>query len=174
MAGIADSGGMHKYASGSGMYLKPFLKEQDAGAGWEALGAGGPTIMGLAMLCGRVLASGVSDPPELTPEAKAILVAARQRGLMEIKGADTAFESPERLLAVHVETEAERGLVFRDRSHPEFTIRFLEAFRLLCESGLVLHQLYREFSLSQRGFETARGLSADEVQPLLQQAVAYG
>jgi Mn-dependent DtxR family transcriptional regulator len=34
----------------------------------------------------------------------------------------------------------------------------LEAFRELCEQGLVIHQLQKEFSLTERGFTIADGL----------------
>jgi len=142
---------------------------------WEALGTGTPTIAALAALCGQALrgdAPGAGGP--LSIEAKAILYAARERGLLEVKAVNTAFETPERLLAVHVELEPERGLVFRRRQDPQFTIRCMEGFRQLCSAGLVLHHLYREFSLSQRGFAVARSINAADIQEILEQAVEYG
>lgn len=151
--------------------------EQLQGA-WEALGAGTPTIAALAALCGQALRESAgqrdTDAELLGPEALAILYAARERGLMEIKAVNTAFESPERLLAVHVEQEPERGIVFRSRRNPEYTIRFLGGFRQLCAAGLVIHHLFREFSLSEQGFARARDVQASQVQQLLEQAAEYG
>src|SRR5687768_16478616 len=140
------------------MRFVPFPNEQQLEGRWQELGMGAPTIIALANLCGRSLIQPPERDVELGAEAKAILVAARQRGVLELKGINTAFESFDRLLAVHVETEPERGIVFRSRTNPEFTIRCLEAFRQPCAAGLILHHLYRDFSLSQRGYELARKL----------------
>ncbi len=52
------------------------------------------------------------------------------------------------------------------REEPERTIRILDAFRQLCVSGLVMHHLFREFSLTRAGFELARTISRQEVQIL--------
>ncbi len=160
-------------SAGVGMRYSPFPNENELGSRWEELGVGAPTLMALAMLCGKALA-GEAASGELSLEARAILHAARQRGLVEIKGANTAFESPERLLAVHVELEPERGIAFRSRANPEFTVRCLDGFRQLCAAGLVMHHLYREFSLTMRGFETARSVPAELVQEILDQTMDYG
>lgn len=152
------------------MRTNPFPSEREPGS-WEELGIGAPTIIALARLCGQALAGAERPDTPLSREAQAILVAARDRGIMEIKGVNTAFESPERLLAVHVELEPERWLIFRNRLDPQFTVRCLEGFRQLCASGLVLHHLYREFSLAHAGFERARTISAGDVQEILDHTV---
>ena len=72
-------------------------------------------------------------------------------GVFEIKGTFNAFDSIERFLAVHVETAAEHFLIFRSKQDPQITIRFLDAFRQLCSAGLVMHHLFREFSLTRAG-----------------------
>ena len=133
---------------------------------WEDLGAGAPTLIALASLCSQALASGrVSDAP-LSEEAKAILYAARRRGVIEIKGNYRAFEAPARFLTVFVELEVDVSLAFKSTSDPVLTIHFLEGFRELCSEGFVLHHLYRDFSLTRRGFERAGKIRREEV-PLL-------
>ena len=136
---------------------------------WEELGAGAPTLIAFARLCADALAANRQVPQEeLTSEARAILYAARQRGAIEIQGVNDAFDSSERLLAICVELDTDRRVTFRRRGEPELTIRFLDGFRQLCCSGLVMHQLFREFSLTCAGFKLARTIPRDEV-PLLHQ-----
>ncbi|MCY2990999.1 MAG: hypothetical protein NTY19_24450 [Planctomycetota bacterium] len=117
----------------------------------------------------RILANSATTA-ELAVEARTILFAAWQRGAIEIKGVNDAFDSSERFLAICVELDAERHLVCRRRDEPELTIRFLDAFRQLCVFGLVMHHLFREFSLTRAGFELARTISRQEVQILEQLA----
>jgi hypothetical protein len=141
---------------------------------WEELGVGAPTVSALAILASRALARGErpDEPLDLPAEARAILVASLPRGLLEIKAVNTAFETPDRLLAVHVETEPESWRVFRDRRDPRFTVRCLDSFRSLCAAGLIVHHLYREFSLSTHGFELADKLKVDaEMQAVLDRTV---
>jgi hypothetical protein len=134
---------------------------------WEVLGTGTPTLMAFAQLCGNALSANRQEPCEqLSEEAKAILYVARHRGAIEIKGSDTGFDSSERLLAINVELEADRQLAFRRRGEPELTMRFLDGFRQLCASGLVMHHLFREFSLTRAGFELAKTIQRDEVHVL--------
>jgi hypothetical protein len=131
---------------------------------WEELGYGAPTLIGFARLCSEALAANRQVPlAELVTEARAILYAARQRGAIEIKGVNNAFDSSERLLAVCVELDADRQLVLRRRQDPEVTIRFLDGFRQLCTSGLVMHHLFRDFSLTRAGFELARSIPRQDV-----------
>ena len=104
----------------------------------------------------------------LTPEAEAILCAARERGIFEVKGTNQEFESTRRLLAIYVETAANCYLVFRDQREPEVTIRFLDGFRELCEAGLVMHQMGAEFSLTRSGFERAAVLQESALQDYLE------
>jgi hypothetical protein len=135
---------------------------------WEELGAGAPTLIGFARLCSDALAANRVGPTEdLLVEARAILYAARRRGAIEIKAVNDAFDSSERFLAICVELDADRQLICRRRDDPELTMRFLDGFRQLCASGLVMHHLFREFSLTRCGFELARVIPRHEV-PILQ------
>ena len=134
---------------------------------WQELGTGAPTLMGFARLCSEALAANrQAAADELSEEARAILYAARRRGAIEIKGTDTAFDSSERLLAVCIELEADRQLILRRAGQPELTMRFLDGFRQLCASGLIMHHLFREFSLTRAGFELARTIARDQVRIL--------
>lgn len=145
---------------------------------WEALGNGAPTLVALAQLCSERWVQGIELDAErfktLLPEAKAILHAASQRGIIEIRGVSTAFEAAGRLLAVYVEMSEERTVAFRDRHHPEVTARFLQGFRELCNQGLVIHHIHRDFSLSPIGWHWARQIDHDEVGALLEQATEFG
>ena len=140
------------------MTLPPFLGNDRPSDAWTDLGSAVPTISALARVCGQRL--GVDEIPaeelSLSEEAEAILFTARGRGLIEIKGTNKEFESPQRLLAVYVELENDSHLMFRSRTEPEITIRFLDGFRELCRAGLVLHQCAAEFSLTRHGFQVAR------------------
>ena len=147
--------------------------EQKLGLTWEDLGAGAPTIIALARLASQAIAT-ESDLSDLSGEAKALLYAARDRGVIAVKGANDAFDSVDRFLSVHVELDADSVLAFKNKSEPEMTIRFLDGLRELCAGGLVIHHLYREFSLSRFGFETARTLSQDEVAEQLEKGVELG
>ncbi len=134
---------------------------------WEELGAGAPTLIAFAQLCSQALAANRTEPAErLSDEARAILYAARHRGSIEIKGVNHAFESSERFLTVCVELDLERQLILKRHDDPELTIRFLDGFRQLCASGLVMHHIYRDFSLTRSGFELARTIPREQV-PLL-------
>lgn len=149
----------------------------------QELADGIPLVSGLAMLCSRVI-SGMQPPPltasmdgaieqqtlaadsqpshGLVREALAILAAAAKRGILEIRGQADAFDSSQRLQAVAVETSEHHRLVFRSRIDPAITMAYLEGFRQLCETGCVVHQFSREFSLSSAGFSLARKLKADD------------
>lgn len=143
---------------------------------WEALGEGAPTLAALAGICARAI---VHPPPrvsieELSGEAQAILFAARERGVIEVRGVSTAFEAPARMLAIYVEEDAQRTIAFRDRERPEVTLRFFEGFCELCRGGLVLHHLHRDFSLTKRGFEVARSVEREKIAELLELATEFG
>ncbi|TVS09156.1 MAG: hypothetical protein EA424_27740 [Planctomycetaceae bacterium] len=138
---------------------------------WEELGAGAPTLMAFAQLCSGALVNNRTEPDKpLDDEARAILYAARHRGFIEIKGVNHAFESSERFLTVCVELDLERQLIFKRRDDPELTIRFLDGFRQLCAGGLVMHHIYRDFSLTRAGFERARAISKHSLTVLTQLA----
>lgn len=142
--------------------------------GWEALGNGAPTLVALAQLCARALIEGPPEENQLSVEAKAILYAARNRGVIEVRGVNTAFEATARLLAVYIEEDEHRTIAFRNREQPQVTVRFFEAFCELCRNGLVLHHLYRDFSLTDRGFAVATQIDQQEVAAALGQATEFG
>jgi len=141
---------------------------------WQELGHGAPTLAGFARICSLSLASGGERGGKLSGEARAILYAARERGMIEIKGANQAFDAPSRMLAVHVESTVDQTLIFRSRENPALTIRFLAGFRELCVAGLAMHHIYQEFSLTRDGLELAATIPLDEVAPLLQLATNLG
>lgn len=145
---------------------------------WEALGAGAPVLVALSQLCSyamvRIDATDAFTVEQLMPEAKAILVAARERGVIELKAVNAAFEAPARMLAVYIELDETQTIAFRDPHEPEVTVRFLEGFRMLCQHGLVMHHIHRDFSLTSRGFEIARTLSKQEVQTWLDKGTEFG
>ena len=140
---------------------------------WNDLAEGAPTIVGLANLCSLALANPKEICPvdELSDEAKTILVMAAHRGTIDIRANRDSFDSADRFLAVCVEYELDRRLLFLQKDDPQQTIRFLEGFRELCESGLVVHHLQKDFSLSSRGFEIAKGLAKSKFETLVQFAV---
>jgi hypothetical protein len=141
---------------------------------WQELGQGAPTLAGLARVCSLAMATGGDKSIKLSPEAQAILFAARNRGILEVKGANRAFDAPGRMLAVYIETEPDRTLIFRSRENPAYTIRFLAGFRELCAAGLVMHHIYQEFSLTREGLEQATAVSEPEVAGLLGLAGEFG
>lgn len=146
---------------------------------WEALGQGAPMLVALAQLCSErwvwrgPQAEGEVDKP-LPPESRAILYAAQARGIIEIRAVNSAFDAAARLLAVYVELCDERTIAFRDPKQPEVTVRFMEGFRELCQRGLMMHHIYRDFSLSPQGLALAKSIPVAEVQHLLDQATEFG
>jgi hypothetical protein len=140
---------------------------------WEELGEGAPTLIALAGICSRALLDGPIEPCELSLEAKTILFAARKRGIIELKAVNAAFEAQDRFLAVQVELDEQSFLVFRNRAEPEVTIRFFEGFRQLCVSGLVMHHLYRDFSLTVAGFDLAKQIKQEDVEKHLAMGTEY-
>ena len=134
---------------------------------WQELGEGAPTLVAFARLCSDALAAnrGILTEP-LGEEARAILYLARRRGTIEVKGVNHAFESSERFLTVCVELDLERTFILKRRDDPELTVRFLDGFRQLCATGLVMHHLFRDFSLTRVGFEVARTVRREDV-PIL-------
>ena len=117
---------------------------------------------------------GTVTTSELEPESLAILYAARERGIIEVRAVNSAFDAAARLLAVYVELDEERTIAFRDAKSPEVTLRFLAGFRNLCERGLILHHIFRDFSLSPHAFEIARTISKTDVQVYLDMATEFG
>ncbi|MDP7020041.1 MAG: hypothetical protein QGG36_29860 [Pirellulaceae bacterium] len=155
------------------MVLQPFPREEGVSLGWRELGLSAPTLLAFAQLCGRSLSAGTADEP-LRPEAYALLFAARKLGVLELKAVNTAYEAAERLLAVYVDLDHDRTMVFRSREDVEVTLRFLDGFRQLCSTGLVMHHIYGEFSLTAAGFEAAKLVEQADVEQLLAQATEFG
>lgn len=156
------------------MMLPRFKSDDEDGLRWDDLAEGAATILGLARLCSRSF--GQVEPPEidLSIEAKTILYAARERGVIEIVGKKNAFDSVDRFVSVHVEYQPHHFLAFKRKEDPEQTIQFVEGFKQLCIAGLVMHQLMREFSLTKSGFELARKITLDEVSEKLEFATEVG
>lgn len=138
---------------------------------WEELNQGTATIVGFATLCTLSISGTAGPAEELSSEAQAILVAAGNRGFIEIRINKESFDSSERLLGVCVEATENEFLLFRRKSEPEKTIRFLDGFRQLCLAGLVMHHINREFSLTTKGFELARTLDRNEFLKQIEFAV---
>lgn len=143
---------------------------------WEALGAGAPMMVALAQLASEAWVK--TSPPDnaesLSLEAQAILFAARDHGMIEVRAVNSAFEASARMLAVYVEADEERTIAFRDSEKPETTLRFLGGFRELCAAGLVLHHIARDFSIAPVAYQLAKQIDAAAVAPLLDMATEFG
>lgn len=136
-------------------------------------------LVALAQLCSErwVLRSAGQLEVELSSlsdESRAILFAAKDRGIIEIRAVNSAFDAAARLLAVYVELSDERTIAFRDPGKPEVTLRFIEGFRELCDRGLVMHHIYRDFSLSPQGLALAKKIQLVTVQHFLDKATEFG
>ena len=144
-------------------------------SGWEALGHGAPTLVALAQLCAKALLDqSTCDDDDLSQEARTILYAARERGTIEVRGVNTAFEATARMLAIYVEENEQKTIAFRNREDPKATVRFFEGFCQLCRYGYVIHHLYRDFSLTHKGFQLAVEITREEVEAGLSQATEFG
>lgn len=156
-------------------HMSSYPRDDSLARGWQDLGTGAPTLIALAKRSSAALAAPPQPcpPTQLSLEAQALLAAARDRGVFEVKGANTAFEAPSRWLAVWAEQPDERWIEFRCDERPELTVRFLDGFFELCGAALVMHHLYRDFSLTKAGFEAARNVNPDDVAPLLQATVTH-
>ena len=143
---------------------------------WEALGSGAPILVALAQISSQAMVDRPEVPTldRLSPEARAILFSAAGRGMIEIKGLHTAFEAPARLVAVHIERADGTTIAFRDPADPQITVQFLEGFRQLCEYGLVIHHLHRDFSLSLSGFDLASQIQRSDVEVWLNKGTEFG
>lgn len=143
---------------------------------WHDLEFGAPTIIGFASLCSRALVAIDPNAPSpalenLSDEAKAILVSAQNRGSMDIRASREPFDSAQRFLAVCVEYELDQRLLFLQKQNPQQTVKFLEGFRELCQNGLIMHHLQKDFSLSAKGFELAGQLEREDFENLLSFAI---
>jgi|GEM_PF-1254830 hypothetical protein len=144
---------------------------QQLHAGWEALGEGAPTLLALAYLCGKAIVDPPSSEAPLSTEAQAILAAACATGAIEIRGVKSGFTPADRQLAVYVYRTEDEQIAFRDREDPAWTGQCLNGFIELCRTGMVLHQLHRDFFLTQAGFRRAATVDRSLVQATLDRAV---
>lgn len=154
--------------------LPRFKSDDEDGLKWEDLGEGAATILGLARICSRSFSQLQPVEVELPIEAKAILFAAKDRGVIEIVGKKNAFDSVDRFVSVHVETEPHQFLSFKRKEDPKQTLQFVEGFRQLCIGGYVMHHLFREFSLTPTGFDCAEKISETEIKEKLEFASELG
>lgn len=157
--------GWRSIFSGFGEPMLPRYTSSEALSfpGWNDLGESVPVIAALANLAARSWADSSPAPAgQLSREAQSLLAAAATRGVFELRTLPTEFDSSDRLLAVSLELPGQKRLVFKQSGNPQQTLRFLEAFKELCQQGLVIHQLQKEFSLTARGFEAAAGLSPED------------
>ena len=149
--------------------LERFLgSDNQLALGWNELGSGVPTLVAFAQLCSQAIARDARADQSLSPEARAILFTARKRGILEVKGNNTAYESQSRLLTIFVENEDQSQIRFRHPGDVRQNVRFLEGFREPCLGGLVMHHLFHEFSLTASGFELADTVSAEGLENLLE------
>ena len=153
------------------MLLRNLSSHDSAGTSQAELNEGLPTIVALARLSGRAISGEALAVHPLSQAAKAILALGNKNGMFEIRGNTDGFESADRFLAVCVEVEADRRLILRDKTNPRNTLKFLEGFRQLCQSGLILHHTQKEFSLSEAGFELAATLDVTDFASLTEFAI---
>lgn len=134
---------------------------------WESMSFGAPTVIGLAQLCGQALMGPTRSTADISVEAKTILFLARERGILELRGTNDAFESCERLLTIFIECSDDQSIALKAPGNVRQSVKFLEGLRQACQAGLVLHHLQREFSLSALGFEFAEQLREEELEETL-------
>ena len=146
------------------------LADDRRGLTWEDLVQGAPTIIAMAQLCSRALANEADksiDVAALSDEARAILHTAAETGSICLRGDKNAFDSADRFLAVCVEREEGRRIEFKKCEEPEQIVKFMEGFRQLCSLGLVMHHMSNDFSLTAQGFQLARSIDPEPLQPFL-------
>jgi hypothetical protein len=134
---------------------------------WESMSFGAPTVIGLAQLCGQAMMGPRRSTEDISLEAKTILYLARERGILELRGTNDAFESCERLLTIFIECSDDQSIALKAPGNVRQSVKFLEGLRQACQAGLVLHHLQREFSLSALGFDFAEQLREEELEEIL-------
>lgn len=179
-----DKGGLsqRRGVSPDGISQPGAVQLQGLSGAWDALGIAVPAISALAQLSVESLLRGVSlgaaaesgRVEELTTrmsrEALALLYAAQEYGVIEVKVTPRAFRAAERFLAIHITIGEEQVLVFQDPQELRVAVEFLEGFAELCRAGLCLHQLHGEFSLTKAGFEAAKRVRREDVESWLMKA----
>ena len=152
--------------------MRIYPRDDSLARGWEDLGAGVPSLIVLAKQASIAMTQGhVGDWRDLSGEAQTLLYTARDRGAFEVKAVNTAFEAHHRWLAITVDVAQDSTLTFRPAS-PEGIVRFFEGFSELCRNGLVMHQIYRDFSLTSAGFAAAREVDPEPLAEWFAQATA--
>jgi hypothetical protein len=144
---------------------------------WQELEAGASTISAFAELCRRSLISPPEssiDASDLSAEAKTILVAGANRGVIDVRAFKEDFDSVQRFLAICVETQPGDRILFLQRDEPEQTVAFLEGFAELCRNGLIMHHLGRDFSFSKLGFSMASQLVESGAQESVAALLEFG
>lgn len=149
------------------MLFRNLSNHDSSGTSHAELNDGLPTIHALARLCGRAISGETATVDALSQQAKAILAMGNDRGIFDIRGNTDGFESADRFLAVCVELDSDRRLILRDKLNPRVTLGFLEGFRQLCQSGLIMHHTQKEFSLTNAGFDLATTLNASDYAELV-------
>lgn len=137
---------------------------------WESMSFGAPTVIGMAQLCSHAMMGPMRALEELSIEAKAILYLARERGILELRGTNDAFESCQRLLTIFIECSNDQSIALKAPGNVRQSVKFLEGLRQACQAGLVLHHLQREFSLSAQGFDFAEQIDEGELAEVLEYA----
>ena len=154
------------------MLFRNLGQDPTDGLQWQDLGEGAPTVIGYANLCSKAITLPEIDreslEENLSQEAKALLAASGARGVFDIRASKETFDSTERFLAVCVEYEPDCRLLFLQKNNPEQTVRFLDGFRQLCASGLIVHHLQKDFSLSAVGFEYSRTVKRNQFEDLIE------
>ena len=152
--------------------MQIFPRDDSLARGWEDLGAGVPSVIALAKQASIAMVEDRRDDwRELSPEAQTLLFASRECGAFEIHATNSAFEPHQRWLAVAVEQPDDQWIVFRPAGSPAGVVRFFSGFSELCRGGLVMHQIYRDFSLTPAGFIAAEEVDPKPLADLLRQAV---
>ena len=149
------------------MTIPPYFGDNPSQSMWDDLGAGAPTIMALAKVCGERLGRPPSQNLELSLEAICLLHLARERGAFELKATDKAFDAVDRFLIVHVEISDDETLAMKIRGDAEATSRMFAGFCELCACGLVMHHIYGDFSLTKQGFEESQQVDHPRLSELL-------
>ena len=134
---------------------------------WSELGKSSPNLYALARLCSQSWLHGTAAPDPLSDEARAILVLARNQGMIELKVANTSANAVERLLTVYVEVTPEQLLAVRIRGDLQASLRLFDGFRELCAAGMVMHHQLNEFSLTNTGLNAAAAIPREQVGQLL-------
>lgn len=148
--------------------MRVFPRDESLARGWEDLGAGVPSLIALAKQASLAMINGRVEPWDaLSVEAQTLLYAARDCGAFEVKAVNTAFAPNQRWLAVSVEQPDDHWLTFRPTGSPEAIVRFFAGFSQLCSAGLVMHQIYRDFSLTTHGFHAAKQVDSAPLRHLL-------